>query len=102
MLFYCELGDASALDKEGCLRLLKASLLGAETGGAAFAVHEQLDKILLWKRFDDAFADCPAFEKALNGFLAQASAWKPRLAATPDNAANGMPMDIMPPFGIPV
>ena len=59
--------------------LLAASCLGAETGGAAFALYGK--SLILWKRHD-AFEDCPALEKALNSFLAQIILWKERLAVS--------------------
>ncbi len=75
VLLHCELGSADALDSEACQRLLKASLLGEETGGAAFGVHFALDTVVLWKRHDD-FGDCASLEKALDIFLSQAFFWK--------------------------
>ncbi|MBQ9406683.1 MAG: type III secretion system chaperone [Desulfovibrio sp.] len=76
ILFHAEVGSSANLDKNACRRLLKASLLGAETCGAAFALHEALDTVLLWKRHDDAFAGCADFERAVNAFLAQVIVWK--------------------------
>ena len=70
VLLHCEMGDAGTLDRDACMKLFKASLLGAETGGAAFGVHFALDKIVLWKRHDDDFEDCAALEKAINAFIA--------------------------------
>ncbi len=61
--------------------LLDASLLGAQTGGAAFAVSRALGKVILWKRHDDAFDDVSALEQAINTFLAAVITWKERLAA---------------------
>lgn len=79
LLMYCEIGSASELGKEACLSLLKASLLGAETGGAAFSIHEKLDTVVLWKRYDDTLTDT-AMKEAVDGFLAQVMVWKERLA----------------------
>jgi hypothetical protein len=56
--------------------LLAASCLGAETGGAAFALYG--NSLILWKRHDE-FADYTALEKALNSFLAQLAHWKKKL-----------------------
>lgn len=78
LLMYCEIGSASELGKEACLMLLKASLLGAETGGAALAIHDKLEKIVLWKRYDDTITD-DELKEAVNGFLAQVTVWKKRL-----------------------
>lgn len=78
LLMYCEIGSASRLGKEACLMLLKASLLGAETGGAALAIHDKLEKIVLWKRYDDTITD-DELKEAVNGFLAQVTVWKKRL-----------------------
>ena len=38
IFMYCEIGDAADLSRNACLALLEASLLGAETGGAALSV----------------------------------------------------------------
>ena len=78
LLMYCEIGSASRLGKEACLMLLKASLLGAEPGGAAFAIHDKLEKVVLWKRYDDTMTD-DELKEAVNGFLAQVTVWKKRL-----------------------
>lgn len=63
ILFWIEIGDSGSLDKKGCMKLLTASLLGAKTGGAALAVHDRLEKIVLWKRHDNRFEDCQDFGK---------------------------------------
>ena len=84
VLLYSEVGDASRLDKAACLALLQASLLGAQSGGGALAVHPALDTVVLWKRHDDAFPDLLALEQAVNAFLAQAVHWKARLATAPE------------------
>ena len=79
VLFSAELAPAPMQSINACLELLKASLLGAKTGGAALAVHEALGTIVLWKRHDDCFTDCTDLEKAINRFLAQVIAWKEHL-----------------------
>ena len=79
LLMYCEIGSAAALDKDICLALLKASLLGAETGGAALSVHEPLQEVVIWKRYDDSTLNTATMRNAVNDFLAQASVWKKRL-----------------------
>ncbi|MDD2966668.1 MAG: type III secretion system chaperone [Desulfovibrionaceae bacterium] len=80
LLLHCEVGTFSKLPSEACPELMQASLLGAETGGAALALHRGLDKIILWKRHDENFADVHALRQALEAFLAQAIHWKTRLA----------------------
>ena len=76
--FQCEVGDASQLGPDGCRALLEASY--SETDGAAFAIHRALEKGILWKRFGE-FYTCAEFEKAVNGFLGVAIAWKTRFAS---------------------
>ncbi len=85
LLMYCEIGSASGLDKEACLTLLKASLLGAETGGAALSIHDRLDEVVLWKRYDEHTLSDETMSLAVNDFLAQVVSWKKRLVelATP-------------------
>ena len=56
---------------------MAASCLGAETGGASFALYGK--SLILWKRHD-AFADYLDLEKALNNFLPQFIRWKEELA----------------------
>lgn len=79
VLFHAEMGSASHMDSNSYMKLLTASLLGAETGGAAFAIHEALGNIILWKRHDDVFNDCADFERAVTAFLGQVIAWKDKL-----------------------
>ena len=76
LLMYSEIADASWLEKEDLARLMKASLLGAETGGAAFGIHEPLRKIVLWKRHDNSFDSVADLENRVNAFLAQVIFWK--------------------------
>ncbi len=83
LLVYCEMADTNGLEKEDLLRLMKASLLGAETGGASFGIHESLRKVVLWKRFDDSFEGAPDLEKKINAFLAQVIYWKENLGKRP-------------------
>ena len=91
VLFHAELGPAPLQDSAACLNLLTASLLGAQTGGAAFAVHEALGTVVLWKRHDDSFVDCPDLERAVNLFLAQIIAWKEKLKHAPAAAPHTEP-----------
>ncbi len=85
LLMYCEIGSASELGKEACLMLLKASLLGAETGGAAVSIHDRLDEVVLWKRHDDTISD-DELKQSVNDFLAQVMAWKKRLTELADDS----------------
>lgn len=95
LILHCEVGSASALDRAACLALMQASLLGAETGGAALSVHTGLDKIILWKRYDENFQDLVAVRQAIDSFLPQVMYWKGRLggqnAVLPE--AEAMPSD---------
>ena len=80
-------GDGACLSNpENARLLLTASCLGAETDGGALSVWARTGEIVLWKRFD-RFADYPAFEAAINAFLAQIIHWKTRLDALPSVAA---------------
>lgn len=78
VLMYSEVGSASELRAEDCLMLLKASLLGAQTGGAALSVQEAPDTVILWKRYDDTITD-DGLKAVLNDFLAQVINWKQKL-----------------------
>lgn len=78
VFFYGRVADGDTPRGEaGWRSLLAACCLGAETGGAAFALHGP--DLLLWKRHD-AFADFGDLEKALNSFLARLIQWKEKLA----------------------
>lgn len=106
IFMYCEIGDAADLSRNACLALLKASLLGAETGGAALSVHGALGRVVLWKRFDDSALNPDTLGLAVNDFLAQVSVWKKKLAelcAAPDqeeNPSEGTNLDTMSNFGM--
>ena len=91
VLFHAELGPAPSQDASACLKLLTTSLLGAQTDGAALAVHEALGTVVLWKRHDDSFADRADLERAVNLFLAQVIAWKKKLKHAPAAAAGTKP-----------
>ena len=80
LIMYCEVGKLSAQADDICRDLMQASLLGAETGGAALSLDSRLDTIVLWKRHDENFDALPLLEQALNAFLTQAIHWKTRLA----------------------
>lgn len=93
ILFQCEIAEADLLGENGCRALLEASF--AETGGAAFAIHRALGKVVIWIRHGE-FASSTSFRKAIDDFLAQVVAWKKRLAAgdfsaVPDARAAGEP-----------
>lgn len=103
LIMHCEVGKISEHDTELCRTLLEASLLGSQTGGAAFSVESKLGTIILWKRHDDAFVDVDALTQAVNAFLAQAIHWKQRLALPQggENAGATEPADsTMPAFGL--
>lgn len=104
LLVYCEIADAGRLEKDELLRLMKASLLGAETGGASFGIHEGLKKIVLWKRFDNSFESVSDLEKKINTFLAQVIYWKEHIGersadreihAESDNSDSGFNLSAM-------
>ena len=95
LLMHCEVGRLSAQNSDTCRRLMQASLLGAETGGSALSVHCGLDKIILWKRYDEDFVDLAALEQAINTFLAQVIHWKERLAIRDTSAATPSGMDAL-------
>lgn len=91
LVLHGPVGDGLCLSNPDNLRLLlTASFLGAETDGGALSVWQRTGEIVLWKRFD-AFVDYPAFESAVNAFLAQIIHWKGRLKALPSvsSAASG-------------
>lgn len=81
VFLHSEVGEASSLDREACMSLLQASLLGAETDGGALSVHAATDTVVLWKRYDDTFPDLSALEQAVNDFLAQVACWKEKLVS---------------------
>lgn len=81
VFFHAEVGDAAHLEAQACRTLLRASLLGAETGGGALSIHGDPGMVVLWKRHEDSFEDYTAFEQAINDFLAQIASWKQRLLA---------------------
>jgi hypothetical protein len=85
VFFYSRVADAGILRDAGtCQHLLSASCLGAQTGGAAFALYG--NSVLLWKRHEN-FADVPALGKAINAFLSASIEWQERLAQTPNRTA---------------
>lgn len=77
LLVYGIVGSSAGLRSVGDYKaLLEASLLGAQTGGAAFGLHAATEELVLWKRLGDEFADYTVFAAALNDFLAQFANWK--------------------------
>lgn len=78
-VFHATVGEAARLDREGLLALLEASLLGAETGGAAFGLHRATGEVVLWKRYGE-FTGRADLEAAIGKFLGLALEWKRRLA----------------------
>ena len=93
LIMYCELGKLSAQADDICRELMQASLLGAETGGAALSVDSRLDVIVLWKRHDESFDSLPFLEQALNAFLTQAIQWKARLGPKNASRSEEKPID---------
>lgn len=77
VLFQCEVGDADRLGEGGCRALLEASY--SETGGAAFAIHRALGKVILWTRHGE-FSSTAEKRKAVDDFLGHAIEWKGKLA----------------------
>lgn len=77
-VFHAPVGEAARLDREGLLSLLEASLLGAETGGAAFGLHRATGEVVLWKRYGE-FSGRADLEAAIGQFLGLALEWKRRL-----------------------
>ncbi|MDR2450682.1 MAG: CesT family type III secretion system chaperone [Candidatus Accumulibacter sp.] len=90
VFFYARVADAGILrEADACRRLLAASCLGAETGGAAFALYG--NSVLLWKRHEN-LADEPALEKAINAFLPALIEWREKLAKTTDSGPSASPV----------
>ncbi len=104
LIMHGEVGKLPPHNDALCRTLLEASLLGAQTGGAAFAIHAKLDTIILWKRHDAQFTDVNSLQQALQAFLAQLIHWKHRLARQQEPAAaSGSATNIgLPPFGLMV
>ena len=103
LILHSEVGKLSPQDDALCRTLLEASLLGAQTGGAAFAIHPELDAIILWKRHDAQFADMNSLQQALQAFLAQIIHWKQRLARQEPAPSSGSTTDAgLPSFGLMV
>jgi hypothetical protein len=81
LFLYGTVGQAGPETGEAAWRrLLAATCLGAETGGAGLGMAEDGLSLILWKRHDDnAFADYADFESALNQFLGHMIAFQERL-----------------------
>lgn len=111
LLVYGIVGSSAGLRTVGDYRaLLEASLLGAQTGGAAFGVHAATEELVLWKRLGDEFADYAVFATALNDFLAQFANWKKKIPEM-ERAAKADPVNmkaaaagpvLAPPLGMRV
>ncbi|MCF0253908.1 MAG: type III secretion system chaperone [Duodenibacillus sp.] len=92
-------GDAGRLDRDGCMELLRASLLGADTGGCALAVSPGSQAVVLTKRHDCAGGEVAGLQLSIGGFLAEMAEWKRRLAAgSPGQAPAGE--EPAPAFGM--
>lgn len=104
LLLYAVIGSEPGLREAQTARaLLEASLLGAQTDGAAFGLDARTGEALLWKRLDEYFVTYSAFEQAVNRFLVQVIHWKEALsalAAAPEEEANASPQ--IPLLGIRV
>lgn len=92
-VFHAPVGEAARLDREGLLSLLEASLLGAETGGAAFGLHRAAGEVVLWKRYGE-FSGRADLETAIHEFLGLALEWKRRL---PEGASPPPPAEAPAP-----
>ena len=81
LFLYGAVGQAGPETGEAAWRrLLAATCLGAETGGAGLGVAEDGLSLILWKRHDDgAFADYADFENAVNQFLGHMIDFQERL-----------------------
>ena len=79
VVFHAEVGDAAALGADEMRTLLEASLLGANTDGAAFSIDPRFGKVVLWKRCHE-FSGAAALRRELEAFLGQMIHWKKRLA----------------------
>ena len=95
VFFQCEIGDASQLGQDGCRSLLEASF--SQTDGAAFSIHHELDKVILWKRYGE-FSSYAELENAINDFLGLVVVWKNRLASGDlgSNNASNDPIPLSP------
>jgi hypothetical protein len=92
VFLHAPVGDAP--EEEDVLReFLSASLLGAQTGGAAFALSGKT--LILWKRHD-GFEDYGSLEKAINAFLERLIYWKERSTAK-RREAPALPVEALPP-----
>ncbi|MCR4666802.1 MAG: type III secretion system chaperone [Desulfovibrio sp.] len=83
VIFSAEICDVGDLARNGFEMLLEASLLGSQTSGAAFAVVKELGKVVLWKRYNNAFDDVGELEQSINRFLAAVITWKQRMTSGP-------------------
>lgn len=101
VMFHCEVAPYTQNDAECFRTLLSASLLGAKTDGGAFALHEAVGKIVLWKRHGE-FVDYPALEKAINRFLAQIVFWKQQLSGPRESTAKAAEATGLPDFALSI
>ena len=97
VVLQCEIGDAGTLTDGACRALLEASY--SESGGAAFAIHRALGKVVLWKLHGE-FDSRSALERAVNDFLGQVVVWKKKIADGDLGAAGAVP-DASLPIGFP-
>jgi len=82
-------------------KLLAASFVGQETGGAAFAVDELNGEIVLWQRVALDALDIVGFTQDLDEFVNRLDLWIGRLeSADAADAANGPRTEGLIPPGV--
>jgi hypothetical protein len=74
-------GTLRAGDAATARKLLEANLFGAGTAGASLGVDPANDEVVLFLKLEPAATDFPAFQSALEGFIATLQSWRGRLAA---------------------
>lgn len=67
-----------------CERLLKLNCFGDETGGAAFAIHEATNNVLLCFNITIDNCDAQIFENLIGNFIEVADRWHSELGAATD------------------
>jgi hypothetical protein len=79
-----------------CERLLKLNLFGEETGGAAFAIHEATNNVLLCFNVTVEECDAQVFENRIGNFIEVADRWHAEFgtALTSSDGASGETPDL--------
>ena len=98
VVFHADVGDADRLGDAALRALFEASLLGANTDGAAFSIDSRFGKVVLWKRCHE-FSGPAALRRELESFLGQVVHWKARLADDFTEAATAESSDPGTGFG---